>query len=475
MKKKSLLEILFSEASPDFEASLKIASEMARSVNLQGGKAVVVGGTVRDLTLKQSDPEITLKDIDIEVFGIEKRKLRELLERHGKVIEVGVSFSVFKLNGLDISLPRRDIKAGSGHKGFKIETDQSMSFKEASRRRSFTINAMGLDLMTGELLDPWGGEADIKNRILRVVDPETFVDDSLRVLRGMQFAGRLNLSIEKNTLTLCRSIDLDDLSEERIGEEWMKLLLLSRKPSVGLQAGMDMAVLEKLHPELFGMAGVLQQSEWHPEGDVWEHTKLTVDAMAEIIRREQLDGEQAEILMLASLLHDIGKPPTTELSEGFIHSYNHHIAGLEPAERFLLQIKRGKGIIKAVLPLIREHLFLTFVPEPGEKALRRLAVRLQPATIRLLAYLIEADLRGMKAKPERIDKCSKLLDDALKLELAESMPKPILTGKMLILRGYQPGPVFGDILDEAYDAQLNGEFDSQEGAIIWLEERFSRD
>lgn len=474
MKLDSFKSLLFDGESDQFISSATLTLEIANTLHNEGARAIIVGGTVRDLLLKKENKNFKLKDIDIEVFGIEKDGLKKILNDFGRTLEVGVSFAVFKLKGLDISLPRRDSKIGSGHKGFQIEIDPNLSYGEASRRRSFTINSMGLDPLTGELLDPWGGRNDLKKKILRAVDPKTFIEDSLRVLRGMQFVGRFNLAIDTATLNLCRAIPLDDLSEDRIGEEWLKLLLLSDKPSIGLQAGMDLGVFEKLHPELFGLAGVSQQSEWHPEGDVWEHTKLAVDAMAHIYRREKQDDGQAEILMLAALLHDIGKPPTTELSEGFIHSYNHHIVGQEIAENFLLKIKRNRKIIQSVLPLIQEHLFLTFAPEPSDKALRRLAVRLKPATIRQLAHVIEADLIGMKAGTERIDRCRKLLDDASRLELSESMPKPILTGKILIDQGLQPGPAFGDILDDAYEAQLDNEFDSTEKALAWLKKRLKK-
>lgn len=469
MKLKNILNLIAEGENPEFVEKAELAFKVASAVKEHGGRAVIVGGTVRDLILKTKNPSVRLKDIDIEVFGLETDTLRQLLKRLGKVYEVGVSFAVFKIGGLDVSLPRKDSKVAPGHKGFIINADPNLSFKEASRRRSFTINSMGLDPLTGEILDEWKGGADLENRILRAVDTKTFGEDSLRVLRGMQFTGRFGLTIDPATLELCRKIDLSDLSEERIGEEWMKLLLLSEKPSIGLQTAMDMRILERLHPELHSLAGVKQQHDWHPEGDVWEHTKLCVDAMAEIVRRDDISNEQAEVLMLAALLHDIGKPSTTEVSEGFIHSYNHHVVGEEIALHFLEKLRRGKKVIQTVLPLIREHLFLTFAPEPGDKALRRLAVRLKPATIRLLAYVIESDLRGMHAGIERIERCESLLDRAAELELAESMPEPLLTGKMLIAKGYEPGPSFGDILDTAYDAQLNGEFDSVEGANSWLD------
>jgi len=469
MKIKNVESMMLEGESGEFAEMARLAFEVAFSVRENGGRAIIVGGTVRDLLLKMKSSSVRLKDIDIEIFGIETDALRRILKRFGRLLEVGISFAVFKLEGLDISLPRRDSKVAAGHKGFIIETDPGLSFKEASRRRSFTINSMGLDPLTGEMLDEWNGKADLENRVLRAVDPLTFGEDSLRVLRGMQFAGRFDLTIDPATLTLCQTTHLDDLSEDRIGEEWMKLLLLSERPSVGLQAALDMLILERLHPELHSMAGVAQQTDWHPEGDVWEHTKLSVDAMADIIRRENVSEEQAEVLMFSALLHDIGKPPTTEVSDGFIHSYNHHLVGEEIAQCFLKKLNRGKRVIQTVLPLVREHLFMTFSPEPGDKAIRRLAVRLKPATIRLLAYVIEADLRGMLAGTDRIERCRGLLERAAELELAESMPEPLLTGKMLIARGYEPGPYFGDILDAAYDAQLNGEFGSIQGANDWLD------
>jgi len=472
MKHKTFNRLLLEETDGEFRRTAELSLEIARTVRDAGGRALMVGGITRDLLLKEQNPDIALKDIDLEVFGLEKEPLRALLTRFGRVLEVGVSFAVFKLDGLDVSIPRRDNKVSRGHKGFIINTDPHMTYEEASRRRSFTINSMGLDPLTGELLDPHGGEKDLRDRILRAVDPETFVEDSLRVLRGMQFVGRFQLKIDPATLSLCRSVPLDDLSDERIGEEWHKLLTLAVKPSAGLQAAYDMQILEKLHPELQATVGVRQEEDWHPEGDVWEHTKLTVDAMAGIVRREAITGEGKEMLMLAALLHDVGKPETTEIVNDRIHSYNHDNAGLEPAKAFMKKIKRGRKIIDTVLPLIKYHLFLVFNPDPSDRSVRRLSCKLQPATIRQLAYLIEADMIGMLADEERIKKCQKLLEKAEALELAEAMPEPLLTGKILMQEGYAPGPRMGDVLDAAYEAQLNEEFDTVEGAIHWVKKRY---
>jgi tRNA nucleotidyltransferase (CCA-adding enzyme) len=472
MKRETIERLLLQGTDEDFRRTAELSLDIARAVKEAGGRALMVGGITRDLMRREWDPNVELKDIDLEVFGLEKEILRDLLSRFDRVLEVGMSFAVFKLAGLDVSIPRRDNKVSEGHKGFIINTDPNMPYEEAARRRSFTINSMGLDPLTGELLDPYGGEKDLQERILRAVNPTTFVEDSLRVLRGMQFVGRFRLTIDPETLRLCRSIPLKDLSEERIGEEWQKLLFLAGKPSAGLQAAYDMGVLEKLHPELYSMIGVHQEEDWHPEGDVWQHTKLTVDAMAGIVRREELDGEDREILMLAALLHDIGKPETTEIVNDRIHSYNHDNAGLEPAKAFMENIKRGKKVIDAVLPLIKYHLFLVYNPDPSDRSIRRLSYKLQPATIRQLAFVIEADMIGMMADDGRIGKCRRLLRKAEALELAEAMPEPLLMGRILLKEGYEPGPRMGDILDAAYEAQLNEEFDTPESALEWVKERY---
>ncbi len=464
----NLKDILKSTDNADFSRSVSLAYEIAEKVDSAGGRAVAVGGICRDLLLQLRGKPVKLKDIDIEVYGLSEEKLRGLLNRIGNTVEVGVSFAVYKIGGLDVSLPRRDRKTGPGHKGFSVEVDPDMDYSSAARRRSFTITSMGIDLLTGELLDPYNGKEDLEKRILRVVDPQTFIEDSLRVLRGMQFAARFNLRIEPETMCLCRSIDLSDISPERIGEEWMKLLLLAEKPSIGLEAAREMRIIEKLHPGLDALIGLPQEPEWHPEGDVWEHTKMVVDAMARIVRREKPDGENREALMLAALLHDVGKQEVTEHVDGKIRSFNHHKAGVEIAGEFMKSIKRGKKVIASVLPLIEEHMFFAFNSSLSKRSIRRLSVRLRPATVKQLAMLTEADCVGLRLEESRKKDIENMLQIAEELEVLDSMPTPFLTGRMLIDEGYEPGPEIGKILDRAYAAQLNGDFSTEEEALEWL-------
>src|SRR6476469_1102736 len=208
--------------------SLDLTVAIAESVRTAGGRALVVGGWVRDRLL-----EVPSTNVDVEVFGVPADHLPTLLEPFGRVEAVGASFQVYKVGDVDVSLPRRDSQAARGHRDFSVTGDPSMSIEEAARRRDFTINAISWDPLTGEYLDPFHGREDLERRLLRVVDFSTFPDDSLRVLRGVQFAARFDLNLEPDTREICRSIALDDLPAERVWGEFEKMLGAPR-PSKGL-------------------------------------------------------------------------------------------------------------------------------------------------------------------------------------------------------------------------------------------------
>ena len=217
--------------------TIEIASQIAQAVRERGGRALLVGGWVRDRLLG-----IASKDIDLEVFGLPPGELREALERFGDVNAVGESFKVYKVAGIDVAIPRRDSKIGSGHRGFEITGDPFMPVEEAARRRDFTVNAIAFDPLTNEYLDPFEGRLDLlERRTLRHVDARTFGDDSLRVFRGVQFAARFGLTMDEGTKALARRIPLDDLPAERIWGEVEKLLLLAPRPSEGFTLALDLA------------------------------------------------------------------------------------------------------------------------------------------------------------------------------------------------------------------------------------------
>src|SRR5262245_58039946 len=241
---------------------------LARELAAAGGRALAVGGFVRDRLLG-----LASHDVDLEVFGLDAARLRELLAAHGTLHAVGEAFAVYKLKltdapdlaPIDVALPRRESKSGRGHRGFLVEGDPHLSFAEAARRRDFTLNAISFDPLEGVLIDPTGGERDLARRRLAEVDPASFVDDSLRAMRAVQLAARFELTIDPATVELCRTIDLSDLPAERIWGEVEKLLTKAARPSLGLHAARELGVVEKLWPEIRALDGCAQEPEWHPE------------------------------------------------------------------------------------------------------------------------------------------------------------------------------------------------------------------
>ena len=309
------------------------AVAIARTVHDAGGRGLIVGGWVRDRLMGHPS-----KDIDIEVFALDAVHLKEILQRVGSVNTVGESFTVYKVAGLDVSIPRRESKTGRGHKGFLVTGDPALSYEEAARRRDFTINAISWDPLTDEYVDPFDGRGDIERRILRAVDAGTFADDSLRVLRAIQFAARFEFAIDAPTKALCAGLALDDLPAERIWGEIEKLLLRARRPSIGFALALELGVIERLFPELDTLVGCPQEPDWHPEGDVWIHTLLVIDEAR--MRIDDLAYPQQVAVMLGAVCHDLGKPATTAFSDGRIRSLDHEEEGVAPTIA-LLEIGRA--------------------------------------------------------------------------------------------------------------------------------------
>jgi tRNA nucleotidyltransferase (CCA-adding enzyme) len=427
---------------------------LAEAVREAGGRALVVGGWVRDDLLGQPS-----KDLDVEVFGVPADALRALLERFGRVESVGESFAVYKLGGLDVSLPRRESKTGRGHKGFAVEGDPTLSIEEAARRRDFTINAMSRDPLTGETLDPFGGRADLDARVLRAVDPATFADDSLRVLRALQFAARFELTLAPETKALCRRLPLDDLPPERVWGEVEKLLLGARRPSIGFALALELDVVHRLWPELEALVGCPQEPEWHPEGDVWVHTLMVIDEARG--RLEGLERGPAAAMMLGAVCHDLGKPATTAVIDGRVRSPGHEEGGVAPATALLDRLNvhslDGYDVRRAVLGLVAHHLKPSaFHKSPApvtDGAFRRLA---QKVDLELLARFARADCHG---RGGRFD-CSAMdwfIERARALGVEHAAPAPIVMGRHLIALGVAPGPGMGAILTQIYERQLDGE------------------
>jgi tRNA nucleotidyltransferase (CCA-adding enzyme) len=443
---------------------------LSQAVRDAGGRALLVGGCVRDELMG-----VLPKDWDLEVYGVAPERLREILDQFGPVNVVGEAFTVYKLGlDLDVSMPRRERKSGRGHRAFVIEGDPSMSFAEASMRRDFTVNAILKDPLTGELIDPFDGRRDIEQGVLRAVSAETFVEDSLRVLRAAQFAARFEFRIAPETVELCRSIDLSDLPSERIWGELEKMLLRARQPSIGLGWLHALGVLEQIFPEIHALIDVPQDPEWPPEGDVFVHTRLTVDRARELI--DELPYARQVTVMLAALAHDFGKPATTEFIEGRMRSRGHEGAGVAPAETFLARIKMhtidGYNVRAQVIALVREHLkpgeFFKKRDEVGEGAFRRLARRCEPD---LLYRVAKADSLGRNAPWVPREKWygseaqEWFIQRARELDVEQRPPDALLLGRHLLALGVEPGPRVGEITRAVYEMQLDGRVRTVEQAI----------
>jgi tRNA nucleotidyltransferase (CCA-adding enzyme) len=441
---------------------LDLARRIAAAVRDAGGRALIVGGWVRDRLLN-----LPSKDVDIEVFGLSAERLKALLEAFGRVDTVGEAFTVYKIGGVDVALPRRESKVARGHKGFAVTGDPSLSEREAARRRDFTINAISWDPLTGEYVDPFVGRADLDRRILRAVDPGTFGDDSLRVLRAVQFAARFNLQLDDRTRDLCRATPLDDLPPERIWGEIEKLLLQAARPSIGLALTLDLGIIGRLFPELAALVGCPQEPEWHPEGDVWVHTLLVVDRARE--RIDDLPRPSQIALMLGALAHDLGKPSTTAVIEGRIRSMNHEEEGIGPASALLDRLNvnsfDGYDVRCQVLGMVANHLkpgaFYKTRDQIGDGAFRRLAAKVD---LELLARVAKADCLGRTGDFD----CSAMdwfLDRARALGVQHAPPPPLVLGRHLLALGMTPGPRIGEILKAIYEQQLDGKIATTDEGI----------
>lgn len=442
---------------------------LARAVREASGRALLVGGCVRD-PLMGREP----KDWDVEVYGLEPARLREVLDRFGHVNVVGEAFNVYKIGlDLDVSLPRRERNQGRGHRSFIVEGDPSMTIEEATRRRDFTINAILQDPLTLELIDPFHGREDIEQRTLRAVSAETFAEDSLRVLRAAQFAARFEFDIEPSTVELCRRIDLTDLPRERVWGEMEKLLLDARLPSVGLRWLVQLGAIDQLFPELRALIGVPQESAWHPEGPCDEHTWLTVDRARELI--DDLPYAKKVSVMLGALCHDLGKPATTAFIEGRWRSRGHDVAGIGPTEALLDRLNihtlDGYDVRSQVIALVHYHLqpgeFYHKRQEISDGAFRRLAHKCE---LELLYRVARADTLGRNApwvpREKWFDAVPQewFIARARSLAVEEKAPKNILMGRHLLEMGLKPSPLMGRIIAAVYEMQLDGRVHTLEEA-----------
>lgn len=389
-------------------------------------KSIIIGGFIRDSLLN-----IASQDIDIEVYNVSSfKKLENLLKEFGSINSVGKSFGVCKLNinkyNLDFTLPRIDSKISSGHLGFDIEIDKNLDFTTASRRRDFTMNAIGYNVVNKKLLDPYGGIKDLSNKTLKMVDAKTFVEDPLRVLRAVQFCSRYELKMNNELFLLCKNMIeknlLLELAKERIYEEIKKNLLKSKKPSLGFE------LLKKLDAlKYFTNLDLLNEKSWHRSMD-------TIDAIASLTITNK---KRKEVLMLASICY------TFNASQ---------------IESFISSLSNDKSLLKSITILCEN---LNTILDMSSNRFSNYDV------LKLATYVNIEDLSILSDALFGVGK--DVFAKAKELNVVNKKAPAILLGRDLISAGLKPSNEFSYILDSAYEAQIRGIFSSLVEAKEWLD------
>ena len=400
----------------------KILDNIFDKLKNNGINSIIIGGYVRDFFLN-----IQSKDIDIELYGVESfENLEEILEEFGDVNSVGKSFGVCKLSlknlEIDFTLPRIDSKISSGHKGFDVKIEKNLDFATATSRRDFTINAIGFDVNSQKIMDPFNGLEDIENKKLKAVSLKTFAEDPLRVLRAAQFHSRLNFTVDKKLFNLCKTICdeniLDELAPQRIYIEVQKIVLKSPKPSLGFLFLQEVNALKYLSP--------LQKLN---EIDF----KSILSALDKVLKTN--NNKTNNIIMLAILCYKFNE---------------------EDTKKFLLNLSNEKKLLKNILAL-RKNSFKTSYTD---SQLYALAIDVNIEIFLLYSFALnnfnQEIFNSIKIK-------------AQKLNILHVKAKPFLEGKDILTYGIEPSPKFSIILEEAYKAQISLEIQSHEEALKWLE------
>ena len=430
-----------------YDKNFAMAEKIAEKVAERGGRTFYVGGLVRDRLLGREN-----KDVDIEVHGVEPQTLHEILEELGKPTVMGLSFGVFGLKSydIDIAMPRKETATGRGHKDFEVFVDPYLGTQKAAMRRDFTINAMMQDVLTGEIVDHFGGREDLKKGIIRHVNDETFVEDPLRVLRAAQFAARFAFDVAEETIKLSKTMDLTALARERIMGELEKALLKAEKPSVFFEVLHSMEQMKDWFPEVEMLRDVPQDPVHHPEGSVWNHTMMTLDYAASI-------KEQAEYplgLLMTAIVHDFGKILVTVVDGDRVHAYEHEVKGLPLVQKFLERLCNEIKLQKYVLNMTENHMKPNmFYKDRSDrkKFCKMFDESVCPEDLLLMA---KADHFGRVA-PSSYDEQEAFLNEELRV-FKERMALPFVQGRDLVENGLKPGPAFHEALAFAHKMRLAG-------------------
>ena len=408
------------------------------------GTTYYVGGFVRDKILKKDN-----KDVDIEVHGIFKEDLKEILRDFGAPLEYGRNFGIFSLanHNIDIAMPRREINTGLGHCDFDIQIDPFIGTKEAARRRDFTINSLMQDVLTKKIIDPFNGLDDLKNKVIRHIDDSSFKEDPLRVLRAAQFASRFEFSIDKSTIGLCKTIDITTLSKQRVEEELKKALLKSNKPSIFFDELDRMNKLDYWFKEIKELQGVIQDEKYHKEGDVYTHTMMVLDEAYKY--RDKVSNPY--YFMMFCLTHDLGKCDTTFIDGDRIHSYGHE-KNLERVKTLVKRISDKNELYKYLNNMIPVHMKpnLLFAQNSSLKATNKMFDEANYEADLLYFAFCDHPL-----KEEKLEESKRYiyLVDRLNYYF-KTMSMPYVSGDDLIDAGINPDDDFKEALNYAHKLRL---------------------
>lgn len=428
-------------------SDLDMTKRIAEAVDKAGGQAYFVGGYVRDMLMGEGG-----KDIDVEIHGISPDKLKEILSSLGELTEYGESFGIFGLKGysIDIAMPRKESCRGKGHRDFDIFVDPHIGTLGAARRRDFTINAMMQNVLTGEIIDHFGGRGDLENRIIRHIDPSSFVEDPLRVLRGAQFAARFEFSVAKETIELCKDMDISTLPKERVMGELEKALLKARRPSVFFEILKEMDQLSVWFPEVESLIGVEQNPRYHAEGDVWVHTMMVLD-----VASKYKDYSKSKLgFMLSALTHDFGKAICTERINGVLHSYAHETKGLPLVKQFIERLTGERALQKYILNMTELHMKPNTMASAGSSVKSTNKLFDDSCDPEGLICLAICDGLGQITEAPYVNHNAFFYERIAVFR--EIMSRPYVMGQDLIDAGIKPDKRFSDYLAYAHKLRLAG-------------------
>ncbi|MGA2275070.1 MAG: CCA tRNA nucleotidyltransferase [Bryobacteraceae bacterium] len=424
-----------------------LARQVIARLRSAGHQAYLVGGCVRDL-LRGAAP----KDFDISTDARPDRIL-DLFPQSGLV---GAHFGVVLVRDafaqVEVATFRSDHEYEDGRRPVTVhfETDP----KADVLRRDFSINGLMMDPETGEVLDYVGGRVDLDARLVRAIgDPDArFREDHLRLLRAVRFAARLGFAIEPATFdAICRHTALiTRVSAERVRDELVRILTEG-----GAAGGLDLldksGLLSVLLPEVAAMHGVEQPPEFHPEGDVWTHTRLLLASL----------DRATPTLALGALLHDVGKPPVFRVVDR-IRFDGHVEKGVEMARAILTRLRFSRDDTEQVESLVAHHMHFKDVGRMKESTLKRL-MRLPRFEEHLELHRL--DCLASSGNLETHELVKRKWEE---MTAEEIKPAPLITGADLIAAGYRPGPRFAEILSAVEDAQLEHRLSTPAEALEWV-------